>query len=163
MVAEGSPSPVLTSEVHDYIERSVLCWLATIDCHGRPNVSPKETFAGYGSARLLIANIASPGSVRNIQDNPAVCVSFVDVFVQKGFKARGRASLVLPSATTYGELVAPLERITEGQYPIHSIIDVQVEEIEAIRAPSYQIHEGTTEQAMVEEAMQTYGVRSREG
>ena len=46
---------------------SVLCWLATVDDHGMPNVSPKEIFCCHGERELLIANIASPQSVRNIK------------------------------------------------------------------------------------------------
>jgi predicted pyridoxine 5'-phosphate oxidase superfamily flavin-nucleotide-binding protein len=64
----------------------VLCWLATVDEAGRPNVSPKEIFTAHGDDHLLIAHLASPGSVRNLRARPEVCVSFVDVFVQKGFK-----------------------------------------------------------------------------
>jgi predicted pyridoxine 5'-phosphate oxidase superfamily flavin-nucleotide-binding protein len=77
---------MLSSEVLNYASRSVLCWLATVDENGQPNVSPKEIFAVFDSEHLVIANIASPMSVRNIGVNPRVCVSFIDVFVQKGFK-----------------------------------------------------------------------------
>lgn len=139
----------------------MLCWLATVDRHGWPTVSPKETFAAYGSDRLVIANIASPSGVRNVRDHPAVCASFVDVFVQKGYKVRGRASLVPPSEPDYRELVVPRERITEGRFPIHSIIDVQAFEVEAIQAPIYRLHEGTSEQQMVDSVMRTYGVQPR--
>ncbi|MCB0658923.1 MAG: pyridoxamine 5'-phosphate oxidase family protein, partial [Saprospiraceae bacterium] len=31
----------LTSDVKKYLDRSVLCWLATISPDGSPNVSPK--------------------------------------------------------------------------------------------------------------------------
>ena len=75
---------MISVEIKNYIERSVLCWLATADAAGVPNVSPKEIFVPFGDDHLLIANIASPESVKNIRGNPHVCVSFVDVFVQKG-------------------------------------------------------------------------------
>ena len=54
-------------------------------------MSPKEIFAVFDSEHLVIANIASPTSARNIETNSRVCVSFVDVFVQKGFKVTGLA------------------------------------------------------------------------
>ncbi|UYG01261.1 pyridoxamine 5'-phosphate oxidase family protein [Halomonas sp. GD1P12] len=65
---------MITEEVKKYIDRSVLCWLATVDRDGDPNVSPKEVFAAYENDRLVIANIASAGSMRNILSNDAVCV-----------------------------------------------------------------------------------------
>jgi predicted pyridoxine 5'-phosphate oxidase superfamily flavin-nucleotide-binding protein len=52
------------------IENSVLCWLATVDAAGVPNVSPKEIFDHYNDDRIIIADIASSNSVRNIQEHP---------------------------------------------------------------------------------------------
>lgn len=152
---------MLTSEVHEYIERSVLCWLATVDRHGCPNVSPKEVFSGYGKDRLLIANIASPNSVRNVLANGGVCVSFVDIFVQKGFKLQGRGRIVKNTEPEYADLVKPLVVITKGVFPIHGIIEIRVEKVVPIRAPSYQLSEGTTEEAQRQSAMLTYGVCPR--
>jgi hypothetical protein len=34
-----------TPEIRAAVHRSVLCWLATTDANGQPNVSPKEIFA----------------------------------------------------------------------------------------------------------------------
>ena len=52
----------------------VLCWLATVDALGQPNVSPKEVFAVIDEEHLVIAHIASPTSVKNVLQNPKVCV-----------------------------------------------------------------------------------------
>ena len=73
---------------------SVLCGLAMVDPDGWPNVSPKEVFCAYDARALLIANIASPGNRANVRRHSAVCVSFVDVLVQKGFKSKGIATVV---------------------------------------------------------------------
>ena len=73
---------------------SVLCWLAMVDPEGWPNVSPKEVFCTYDARTLLIANIASPGGRVNVRWHSAVCLSLVDVFVQKGFKLKGIATVV---------------------------------------------------------------------
>jgi predicted pyridoxine 5'-phosphate oxidase superfamily flavin-nucleotide-binding protein len=85
---------MITNEVKKYIDNSVLCWLATCSKDGEPNVSPKEMFTYKDENTLLIANIASPSSIANIQENPKVCVSFVEVFVQKGFKIKGNAIII---------------------------------------------------------------------
>jgi predicted pyridoxine 5'-phosphate oxidase superfamily flavin-nucleotide-binding protein len=105
---------MLAPEVIDCAKRAVLCWLATVDADGVPNVSPKEVWATIGDRHVVVANIASPVSVRNIAANAAVCVSFVDVFVQKGFKVKGRASVVRPGDAEYGRWAAPLEEMTGG-------------------------------------------------
>lgn len=150
---------MLTADVLDYIDHSVLCWLGTIDGDGAPNVSPKEVFCAHGADGLLIANIASPQSDRNIRDNPRVCVSFVDVFVQKGYKLKGIAKIVRPKDLHFSELEVPLGQITQGLFPIHSIIAVQVQTVEPIVAPSYRLIPGTTEASQRAGAMRTYGVK----
>ena len=65
---------MLNDAVRTDMANSVLCWLATVDADGTPNVSPKEIFASHGDDRIVIADIASPVSVKNLRakigDNP---------------------------------------------------------------------------------------------
>ncbi|MEO1094285.1 MAG: pyridoxamine 5'-phosphate oxidase family protein [Cyanobacteria bacterium J06638_28] len=150
---------MLSDEVLRYIDQSVLCWLATVDTDGWPTVSPKEVFAALDDTHIIIANIASPGSVRNIRMHPPVCVSFIDILTQRGFKVRGIAHLVLPSAPEFAAMVEPLEHITQGAFRIHCIISVEAQHVTPIMAPSYHLIPGTTENSQRRSAMETYGVQ----
>lgn len=147
---------MLTPEVYDAIERSVLCWLATADEAGFPNVSPKEVFAATGDNTLLIANIASPGSVRNILVNDKVSVAFIDVFLQKGFKLNGKARVVKSTDASGFNYLKRLESLTQGRFPIHSIIEIQVEKVSHIEAPSYRLFGDVSETEQVQSALLTY-------
>ena len=149
----------LTEEIRESIQKCVLCWLATVDATGAPNVSPKEAFTFFGTGEVVIANIASPGSVRNILKNPQVCVSFVDIFTQKGHKLRGTADLLQPASPEYAERYEVLARIVGEKFSIAGVIRVRVTEAEPIVAPSYRFYPETTEEGQVESAMKTYGVR----
>lgn len=149
---------MLTDEIQDYIRRSVLCWLATVDEGGWPSVSPKEVFAALDERHLVIAHIASPGSVKNIRTHPEVCVSFIDIFSQRGFKVYGRARFVRRDEIEYAEVVPPLEAITRGAFPIHGVMMVEVERTATIVAPSYRLVPGTTEASQRASAMESYGV-----
>jgi len=152
---------LLTPEVIDAAGRSVLCWLATVDAAGHPNVSPKEVFAVIDDTHLAIAHIASPGSVRNIRRHPQVCVSFVDIFVQKGFKIRGTAHIVTPEEDAYSQWAGPLEAKAGPRFPIRAVIVVAVQAVEPIVAPSYWLYpETTTEASQIEAAHRTYGVKA---
>lgn len=153
---------MLTTDVLEYVERSILCWLATADSDGQPNVSPKEIFAALDASSLVIANIASPGSVRNLRENPRVCVSFIDVFVQKGYKVIGRAAVVGKQDPRFEMLAAPLTEMTQGAFPIHNVIQVAASSVEQIMAPSYRLVPGTTEESQIVGAMATYGVQAVE-
>ena len=54
-------------------------------------MSPKEVWAIADDQHVVVANIASSVTARNIAQQPKVCLSFVDVLVQKGFKLQGTA------------------------------------------------------------------------
>lgn len=151
---------MLSAEVLNSANNSVLCWLATVDGNGQPNVSPKEIFSVFDSEHLVIANIASPTSVRNVLVNPQVCVSFVDIFVQKGFKIVGTAQNVRRQDEHFSRWSVPLAAKAGPRFPIHSVIVVHISAIEPILAPSYRLYaDETTEQAQTELAMRSYGVR----
>lgn len=153
---------MFTTEILDCIDRSVLCWLATVDANGHPNVSPKEIFAVYDHSRFVIANIASPASVRNLRSNPNACVCVLDVFVQKGYKFQGTATIFEPKDLRYNELVVPLAAMTRNVFPILGVIEIEVTEIAPIIAPGYRMVPGTTEASQIAAAMSTYGVQPRE-
>jgi hypothetical protein len=58
-----------------------LCWLATVSPENVPNVSPEEVFNYYGTDKIIIAKIASPESVKNMNQCENVCLSFIDFWV----------------------------------------------------------------------------------
>lgn len=141
------------------LSRSVLCWLATTDESGQPNVSPKEIFDISNDSYLLIANIASPKSASNIRRNSAVCVSFVDVFVQKGMKIYGSATVLHSSDPQFAELARPLQDMAGDRFKFSSLFRVEMTSVEPIIAPSYRLYPETQEADQVASAMKRYGVR----
>lgn len=160
VMLENGPTMMFSPELLDTRRRSVLCWLATADAHGEPNVSPKEIFACVLPDQLLIAHIASPVSVRNVRANPQVCVSFIDVFTQKGYKLKGLARVIDKADAEFASIAAPLVAMAGERFPIHAVIAVQVKTASEIVAPSYRLYpDATTEASQKASAMQTYGVR----
>ena len=156
--------PMLPPELQTSANASILCWLATADAEGQPNVSPKEIFTCFNHEHLVIANIASPKSVRNIAVNPRVCVSFVDVFAQKGFKVWGTARDVHRQDAEFATWAAPLQAMAGARFPIQSVIVVHATGVEPVLAPSYRLYpDETTEQSQVAAAMRAYGVRPAGG
>lgn len=151
---------MLDNTVQQYIDQSVLCWLATAGKDGWPNVSPKELFLSIDSNTLVIANIASPQSVRNIQQNDKVCVSFVDVFVQKGYQLKGRAQLIVPQNAFYGNYKTVFEQQFGDAFPMASFIEIRIEQVKPILAPSYQFFPTTEETKQVQNALKTYKVQA---
>ena len=153
---------LLNKPVREAARRSVLCWLATVDADGQPNVSPKEVWAISDDQHVVVANIASPQSVRNIAQKPQVCLSFVEVFVQKGFKLKGVAHEVCADDPAFARWAAPLLVMVEQRFVIHSVLVIRVTSVAPIVAPSYRFYpEETIEALQVDAAMRAYGVQPR--
>ena len=149
----------LTPDVIRLIDESVLCWLATSSASGQPSVSPKEVFTPYNGDSIVIANIASPGSARNIRENPKACVSFINVFTQRGYQVSGDAMMLHQGDDEYPEIHRSLYAISGDDFPFKSAFRVMANDIKPIIAPRYRLFPQTTEQDQIESAMRTYGVQ----
>ncbi len=150
---------MLNDNIKNYIDKSVLCWLATSNKQNEPNVSPKEIFTYRDDNTLLIANIASPNSIENIKENSNVCVSFVDVFIQKGYKLKGTANIINKHDSDFKEKVKPLTDLFSDEFPIQSVIEIEIKKVDSIQAPSYFLYPDRTQEFQVESAMKTYQVK----
>ena len=148
----------LTKEIRELLDKSVLCWLATASEDNTPNVSPKEIFDTFGQDRIIVANIASPQTVRNIKKNNKVCISFIDVLVQKGFQLKGTAEILLKSDPEFTEMEKKLTELTAGKFPFTTITSILVESAKPIIAPKYLLYPDTTEAEQVKSARAAYGL-----
>ncbi|MEQ8925495.1 MAG: pyridoxamine 5'-phosphate oxidase family protein [Fulvivirga sp.] len=147
----------LTPEIKEYVNRSVLCWLATASIENIPNVSPKEVFSFFGEDKIIIANIASPQTVRNIKQNQNVCVSFIDILVQKGFQVKGKAKIIDKTNSEFKKMEKKLIKITGGDFPFTTITSITMEQVKPIIAPKYILYPDTTEKEQIVSAKKTYG------
>lgn len=148
----------LTTEIKEYINRSVLCWLATVSTENVPNVSPKEIFNYYGTDKIIVANIASPQTVLNIKQNTNVCISFIDILVQKGFQVKGKAKIIKKTDTEFSKMEKILTEMTGGNFPFSTITEITIEQVKSIIAPKYILYPETTEKEQIESAKKTYGI-----
>jgi predicted pyridoxine 5'-phosphate oxidase superfamily flavin-nucleotide-binding protein len=155
----AEPATPVTARIAGGVRDSVLCWLATADADGRPNVSPKELFATRGDEWLAIADIASPVSVANVRVNPAVSVAFVDVFRQRGWKLTGTAELIEPDDARFAEWGRELLEMAGPDFRIRRIIAVRIEAAAEVIAPSYRIFPDRTVAEQIARAHDRYGVR----
>lgn len=149
----------MNSMMRKELDQSVLCWLATASPDGMPNVSPKEIFTGYGRDGIVIADIASPMSVRNIRVNPKVCVSFIDIFRQRGFKVAGMARIIDPDQGDFQRYGFGLIAKAGDAFAIRHVIVVTIQHIARIQAPSYLLFPGRSDEEVMRETYLAYGVQ----
>lgn len=148
----------LTDQLIQCMSKSVLCWLATASKDNQPNVSPKEIFAAYQEDTIIVANIASPQTVKNIKENPQVCISFLDILVQKGFQVKGKAEILQKSHPDFPAMEGILTKMTEGKFPFSTITKITVDQVKPMIAPRYLLYPDTTEEEQMESARKAYGL-----
>ena len=147
----------LTTEIKESINKSVLCWLATASSENIPNVSPKEIFNYFGTDKIIVANIASPQTVRNIKQNAQVCISFIDILIQKGYQLKGKAKIIDKTNSEFLDMSKILTKMTSGNFPFITITVIKVEQIKPIIAPKYILYPETTEIEQIESSKKAYG------
>ena len=45
---------------------------------------------------LVFADLASPGTIANLRENPAIEINMIDPFVRKGYRFKGTAEVISP-------------------------------------------------------------------
>ena len=146
------------SILEEYVSKSVLCWLATVDSSGLPNVSPKEVF-DLVEGRIVIANIASPRSSANIRANASACISLLDIFEQKGVRVSGRAKVLATTSDEADPIRIKLESKTQGLFPFSEIFVVEVEDVQPYMAPSWHLFPDMDSDVRRSEMLRAYGVQ----
>ena len=149
---------LITDKIAESIDQSVLCWLATVSEDGFPNVSPKEAFLHDGKGRILVANIASPVTAGNIKRDPRVCVSFVNIFIQRGYKITGRATVLRPGDSGFEEQCQKLIAAIGDTFPIISVIVIEPGTVDEIIAPSYRLFPDSGPDDRIRESLRSYEV-----
>lgn len=151
---------MLTPDIKKYIDQSVLCWLATVSKDGVPNVSPKEMFTYLDDENIGVAHIASPKSLQNIKANPNVCISFIDIFIQKGYKLVGKTEIIPKSAPNFKNDAAKILDMAGDAFPVQALLKIKILKTAPIIAPSYWMFpETSTEESQIKGALETYKVQ----
>jgi hypothetical protein len=132
---------MLTPDMKRVIEEQRLGFVATASSDGTPNVSPKGTFAVLDDRTIAFAEIRSPGTIRNLRANPRVEVNFVDVFVRKGYRFAGTATVVERGEASFEGLLPKLN--SSLMHRIRAIVTIAVTKALPLTSPAYD--DGKTE------------------
>jgi len=152
--ARGPPTParrarvqqhmrpkMLTPDMKRIVEEQRLGFVATSALDGTPNVSPKGTFVVLDDATIAFGEIRSPGTIRNLRDNPRIEVNFVDPFVRRGYRFAGTAHVVEQGTDGFDNLLAHFRGALAGR--IRAIVAISVTKALPLTSPAYD--DGKTE------------------
>ena len=121
-----------------------LGFAATVSADGTPNLSPKGTTSVLDDEHLLFADIHSPGTVRNLERNPAIELNVVDPIVRKGYRFKGTAD-VLDTGPVFEQVLAS-RRERGAQNPMRAVALVTVTRALPLISPAYD--QGLSEDEM---------------
>jgi predicted pyridoxine 5'-phosphate oxidase superfamily flavin-nucleotide-binding protein len=128
-------------EARRVVDEQRLCFVATVNEDGTPNLSPKGTICVLDEDHLVFGDIRSPRTILNLRQRPAVEVNVVDPIGRRGYRFRGSATIVDPGAR-FEELLA-FFRSRGLTNPMQCVVVIAVERAEPVISPAYD--EGLTE------------------
>ena len=132
---------LITSEIKNFLDVQKLGYVATVSSDGKPNISPKGTIIAWSSTLLAFADIRSPDTLLNLQNNPFVEINVIDPLSRKGYLFSGTAKII-KDTPLYDDILTHY-RNNGIQSPINSIVIVDVSSVSTVTSPLYDL--GKTE------------------
>ena len=151
--------PALTDDMKQIIAATQLCFAATVNRDGTPNLSPKSSLQVYDDDHLVFADIASPTTVENLRANPAIEINCVDIFRRRGYRFRGTAEILTRGAPDYESLAEWVWTTHGAQFPVNHVVKIRIDRALPVLSPAYTHVEGITEDALRAAYLEKYGVR----
>ena len=131
---------ILTDDMKRALTEQRLIFAATVCPDGTPNLSPKGTVTVWDDDHILFTDLASPGTMRNLDHNPAIEINAVDMFARKGYRFKGTAEI--HNGDTVHEAV--MERMRNGPANLRGLADkvravalIHVDEALPLVSPGY--------------------------
>lgn len=127
----------LTEDMQRVVREQRLAFVATVCDDGTPNVSPKGSIRVWGDNHLMFAEIRSPGTIRNLEANPAIELNIVDQTLRKGHRFKGTASIVREGPEFESMMDVYRKDIDRADERIRAIVLIAVERALSLTSPAY--------------------------
>jgi predicted pyridoxine 5'-phosphate oxidase superfamily flavin-nucleotide-binding protein len=128
---------LITNEMKELIEQQKLGYVATVSPDNTPNLSPKGTLSVWDDDFLIFADIKSPKTMSNLEENPSVEINVVDPISRKGYRFKG-TSTIISSGTEHDKIIS--HYMGKGiKSKINKIVQIKVTSINQITSPLYDL------------------------
>ncbi len=98
----------IPKEVQEFVKNK-MAWVATASPDGVPNSTPKGTVQVIDDEHIVFADLFSLKTRDNLQKNPKVAVTVVDLEKYRGYQFKGSAQLV-DSGPMFDQMVEQLKK-----------------------------------------------------
>ena len=118
-----------------------LGFAATVCPDGTPNLSPKGTTVVWDDEHLAFVDLASPQTIANLRENPAIEINVVDQVVRKGYRFKGKAN-VHADGRVFDEVIARYaadEHFADYAGRAAHVVLIRVERALPLVSPAYDL------------------------
>ena len=128
---------IIEPKIKDFVNFQKLGFVATVNSDNSPNLSPKGTVRVWDDENLIFADINSPRTIKNLNNNNSIEINVVDPIKRKGFRFKGRAR-VISDDNLYNE-IADYYKKNGTKNKINSVVMVKVDQVEEVVSPLYDL------------------------
>ena len=143
----------ISEEIKNFVNSQKLGYVATVSKDGTPNLSPKGTIVVISESTLAFADIRSPQTIQNLQDNPSVEINVVDPFQRLGYRFKGEGKII-SEGSEFDKILDYYEN-AGIKSKINSVVVVDVKSMSEVTSPSYDL--GATKDELVSKWKKYYG------
>ena len=135
----------IPNDIKNFVNFQKLGYVVTISKDGTPNLSPKGTIAVIDESTLVFADIRSPQTMQNLQENPSVEINVVDPFQRTGYRFKGDGKII-NNGSEFEKILEYYVK-TGVKSKINAVVIVDVKSMSEITSPSYDL--GATKDELV--------------
>jgi len=136
---------IISEKIKNFVNSQKLGYVATVSKDGTANLSPKGTIVVMSESTLAFADIRSPQTIQNLQNNPSVEINVVDPFQRLGYRFKGEGKII-NKGLEFDKILDYY--INAGiKSKINSVVVVDVKSMSEVTSPSYDL--GATKDELV--------------
>ena len=136
---------IISEEIKNFVNSQKLGYVATVSKDGTANLSPKGTIVIINESTLTFADIRSPQTIQNLQDNTSVEINVVDPFQRLGYRFKGDGRII-NEGSEFDKILDYYSNIGIKS-KINSVVVVDVRSMSEVTSPSYDL--GATKDELV--------------
>jgi len=127
----------ITESLKIFLNEQKLGYVATVSEDNIPNLSPKGTIIAWDETTLAFADIRSPNTIKNLENNSSLEINVIDPLLRRGYRFSGKGSIVRKGQKF--EAILNHYRKNGIKSPINAIVLVDVIRISQITSPLYDL------------------------
>ena len=135
----------ISEEIKNFVNSQKLGYVATVSKDGTANLSPKGTIIIMNESTMAFADIRSPQTIQNLQDNTSVEINVVDPFQRLGYRFKGDGRII-NEGSEFDKILDYYSNIGIKS-KINSVVVVDVKSMSEVTSPSYDL--GVTKDELV--------------